>query len=132
VEHVFKSIEERHAHEQTCPNKAAFDRKEAATSVIYNKNKNYIEQLRDKKRELMAQYQATNAPTAQSFPLLKYKYQMNEPFVNGTNAQTQWSHDQLSFKHQRDLEPGFKLGAPIERPVKTEEEVKREREDLWC
>jgi len=64
VEHVFKTIEERHAHELTCPNKAAFDRREAATSVIYNKNKNYIEQLRDKKRELMTQYQATNAPTA--------------------------------------------------------------------
>lgn len=30
------------------------------------------------------------------------------------------------------MEPGFKLGVPVEKPVKTEEEVKREREDLWC
>jgi len=57
---------------------------------------------------------------------------MNEPFVNGSNAQNQWSHDQLSFKRQRDMEPGYKIGVTVEKPVKTEEEVKREREDLWC
>lgn len=63
------------------------------TEEIYNRHKPYIEQVRDKKREKNSKYDISNAPNSMNFPLLKYKYVMNEPFVGGTKAQDQWSHD---------------------------------------
>jgi hypothetical protein len=50
VDHVYKTIKEREIHEETCSDKAAFERKNAKTQVIYNRHKNYIEQIREKKR----------------------------------------------------------------------------------
>jgi hypothetical protein len=87
VDHVFKSIKERETHEECCPDRAAYERKAAQTSEIYNRHKNYIELVRDKKREKNAKFEISNAPSATTFPLLKYKYVMNEPFVSGTSAQ---------------------------------------------
>ena len=43
VEHMFKTVKERETHEMVCPNKAAYDRKNAQTETIYNKHKNLIE-----------------------------------------------------------------------------------------
>lgn len=76
-------------------------------------------------------FEISNAPNASNFPLLKYKYAMNEPFVGGTSATNQWSHDQIAFKRHLALQPGFKNGQPIEPVTKSEEEVRKEREDLW-
>ena len=42
VEHVFKTIKERETHEEGCPERAAYERKAAQTSEIYNRHKNYI------------------------------------------------------------------------------------------
>ena len=87
VDHVFKSIKERETHEEQCPDRASYEKKAAQTSEIYNRHKNYIELVRDKKREKNAKFEISNAPSASNFPLLKYKYVMNEPFVAGTSAQ---------------------------------------------
>ena len=76
-------------------------------------------------------YDISNAPNATNFPLLKYKYVMNEPFVQGSSAENQWSHDQLDFKRARDMAPGYKLNQHPEPIERTEEIVKKEREDLW-
>ena len=43
VDHVFKTIKERETHEDVCPERAAYERKAAKTSEIYNRHKNYIE-----------------------------------------------------------------------------------------
>jgi hypothetical protein len=135
VDHVFKTIKERETHEEMCPERAAYERKAAKTSEIYNRHKNYIEQVRDNKRERNAKFDISNAPSASNFPLLKYKYVMNEPFVGGTSAQNQWSHEQLIFKRKRDLEiVGIRndgLCRPQAAVQKTEDQLKQERQDLW-
>jgi DNA polymerase II small subunit/DNA polymerase delta subunit B len=135
VDHVFKTIKERETHEEVCPERAAYERKAAKTSEIYNRHKNYIEQVRDNKREKNAKFDISNAPSATNFPLLKYKYVMNEPFVAGTSAQNQWSHEQLTFKRKRDLEIVGVRNDGLCRPQppiqKTEDQVKQERQDLW-
>ena len=77
----------RETHEEQCPDRASYEKKAAQTSEIYNRHKNYIELVRDKKREKNAKFEISNAPSASNFPLLKYKYVMNEPFVAGTSAQ---------------------------------------------
>jgi hypothetical protein len=84
VDHVFKTLKERETHEEICPQRASYERKNAQTQEIYNRHKNYIEQVRDKKREKAAKFEMSNAPAAQNYPLLKYKYVMNEPFVAGS------------------------------------------------
>jgi hypothetical protein len=76
-------------------------------------------------------FEISNAPGAQTFPQLKYKYVMNEPFIGGSSATTQWSHDQLQYKRMKMMEQGHKLGVPQEPVRKTEDQVKKEREDLW-
>lgn len=50
VDHVFKTLKERETHEQVCPQRADYERKNAQTEEIYNRHKNYIEQIREKKR----------------------------------------------------------------------------------
>lgn len=54
-------------------------------------------------------FELSNAPASQSFPMLRYQYIMNEPFVNGSASLNQWSHQQIAYKRQRDLQPGYKL-----------------------
>jgi hypothetical protein len=56
---------------------------------------------------------------------------MNEPFVNGSAAINQWSHEQISYKRQRDMQPGYKNNQKIEPVIKSEEQAKKEREDFW-
>ena len=67
-----------------CPDRAAYERKNAQTEEIYNKHKSYIQHLQEKKREKNMKFELSNAPNSNNFPLLKYKYVMNEPFVAGT------------------------------------------------
>lgn len=98
VDHSFKTLKDRETHEELCPDRAAYERKNSQTNEIYNRHKQYIEQVRDKKREKNAKFQISNAPSAANFPNLKYKYVMNEPFVAGSQATNQWSHEQLTFK----------------------------------
>ncbi len=62
-------------------------------------------------------------------PHLTYKYMMNEPFVAGTQATTQSSHQQFLFKRARDLtNPN---NEPMAEVKKSEEEVKDEQERMW-
>lgn len=47
--------------------------------------------MNKKKRDLQAESGINNGPASRQYPVLTYKYVMNEPFVGGTNAQIQMS-----------------------------------------
>lgn len=65
-------------------------------------------------------------------PTLQYRYVMNEPFVNGTKAQTQYSDFQYEYKKQRDHIATY--GDPSEkekRELKDEKTMKEEIQQQW-
>ena len=43
VDHSFKTLKDRETHEELCPDRAAYERKNSQTSEIYNRHKQYIE-----------------------------------------------------------------------------------------
>ena len=132
VNHCFKTIKERETHEQTCENRYQYEANYEKTSRVYNRNKAWIEQARynkkTKNQNALDTGEIVNVPQSTIMPHLTYKYVMNEPFVQGTSAQIQNSHDQFKFKRARDL---FN---PNNDPVvveKTEDEMREEQVKLW-
>ena len=97
VEHVFKTVKERDTHEQNCANRAQYEANIEKTTRIFNKNRNWIDQARQNKKlknqSCMDRGDFVNVPQATMMPQLTYKYMMNEPFVAGTQATIQSSHD---------------------------------------
>ena len=84
VNHFFKSRKERDTHQEICTERSYYEKNEKQTHTIYSANKDRIEEMRKKKKELQSISGFSNAPDAQNYPELKYKYVMNEPFVGGT------------------------------------------------
>eukprot|EP00347_Sterkiella_histriomuscorum_P017662 403348480 len=133
VQHVFKTIEERDFHEELCNDKQDYDANYRKTKAKFDRLKYKIQEAKEQKK-LRNQQQielglATNTPDQLVMPTLQYKYCMNEPFIGGTNAQVQTSHENLIFK--RNLTYQYNVTNQMIQDKKTEDDIKKEQCDLW-
>src|SRR5437016_3828139 len=76
-QHSFKSAKERDTHHANCPERAVQERKDKQTSVIYNRNKDWIKKAREEKLKANKITGFDNTPNSTVLPELKYKYVMN-------------------------------------------------------
>jgi hypothetical protein len=98
-EHTYRTLADREAHEQVCPNKTAFELNMNKSQQIYQKHKLEFKKAQGQRRSQMEElFGSTNVPQSAQLPHLTYKYKMNEPFVQGEAATVQDSHQQARYK----------------------------------
>lgn len=98
-EHSFKSLKDRDAHHDECPNKSEVLRRDAKCQNVYARLKNELKKKQqERKDEHIELYGQHNGPKAQDIPVLRYKYQMNEPFLAGASGQFATSIEQMDYK----------------------------------